>query len=73
VPAPFDGHYEEVIRCGARVRRGDLVGRLHDFQRIDDPPWPVAAPLDGVIVGQAWGARVRQGQFIACVGIEQPW
>ena len=41
VPAPFDGHYEEVIRCGSRVRRGDLVGRLHDFQRIDEPAWPV--------------------------------
>lgn len=73
VPAPFDGHYEEVLGCGSRVRRGDLVGRLHDFQRIDEPAWPVRAPKDGVVVGQAWGARVRQGQFILCVGVEQPW
>lgn len=73
VPAPFDGHYEEILRCGVRVRRGDLVGRLHDFGRIDEPGWPVVAPHDGVIVGQAWAARVRQGQFILCVGVEQPW
>lgn len=73
VPAPFDGHYEEVLHCGVRVQRGELVGRLHDFQRIDEPPWPVSAPRDGIIVGQAWGARVRQGQFILCVGDEQPW
>lgn len=73
VPAPFDGHYEEVIPCGSRVRRGDVVGRLHDFQRIDEPAWPVQAPLDGIVVGQAWSARVRQGQFILCVGVEQPW
>lgn len=72
VPAPFDGHYEEVIVCGTRVRRGDLVGRLHDFHRIDEPAWPVRAPRDGIVVGQAWGARVRQGQFILCVGDERP-
>jgi len=73
VPAPFDGHYEEVVACGTRVRRGDLVGRLHDFQRIDEPAWPVRAPGDGIVVGQAWGSRVRQGQFILCVGSERPW
>ena len=73
VPAPFDGHYEEVLACGTRVRRGDLVGRLHDFHRIDEPAWPVQAPGDGIVVGQAWGSRVRQGQFILCVGSERPW
>ena len=31
------------------------------------------APLDGIVVAQAWGARVRQGQFVLCVGVEQPW
>jgi len=72
VPAPFDGHYEEVLPCGTRVKAGDLVGRLHDFHRIDEPPQPVVAPVTGIVVGTAWGARVRQGQFIACVGIEQP-
>lgn len=73
VPAPFDGHYEEVLRCGTRVKTGEIVGRLHDFQRIDEPAWPVVAPIDGIVVGQAWAARVRQGQFILCVGEEQPW
>ena len=73
VPSPFDGHYEEVVRCGARVRKGERVGLLHDFQRIDDAAWPVVAPIDGIVVGQAWGARVRQGQFILCVGEERPW
>jgi predicted deacylase len=66
--APFPGHYEEVIPCGARVRQGDEVGRLHDFARIDEPGWPVRAGVSGVVVGQAWAARVRQGQHIVCVG-----
>jgi predicted deacylase len=73
VPAAFEGRYEEVIRCGTRVKKGEIVGRLHDFARIDEPALPVAAPIDGVVVGQAWAARVRQGQFILCVGHEQPW
>ena len=73
VAAPFDGHYEEIIACGTRVRRGDVVGRLHDFQRVDEPAWPARAPIDGVVVAQAWGARVRQGQFAVCVGVERPW
>ncbi len=73
VPAPFEGHYEEVIRCGAIVKRGDVIGRLHDFDRIDEPAWPVRAPIDGLVVGQAWAARVRRGQFILCVGDVQPW
>ncbi|MFO0953395.1 MAG: hypothetical protein U0835_20050 [Isosphaeraceae bacterium] len=62
-----------MIAAGRRVRKGDVVGRLHDFGRIDEPGWPAAAPDDGVVVGQSWSARVRQGQFIVCVGQEQPW
>ena len=40
------------------MRQGDLIGRLHDFQRIDEPAWRVIAPLDfffalikGVVIG----------------------
>jgi N-alpha-acetyl-L-2,4-diaminobutyrate deacetylase len=66
--APFPGHYEEVLPCGARVKEGDIVGQLHDFARLDEPGWPVRAGVEGVIVGTAWAARVRQGQHICCVG-----
>ena len=64
----FEGHYEEVLPCGIRVKKGDVVGRLHDFDRIDEPAWPVRGGVEGVIVGQAWGARVIRGQHIVCVG-----
>jgi predicted deacylase len=70
VAAPFAGHYEEVLPCGRAVRQGEVVGRLHDFDRIDEQAWPVRAPADGLVVAQAWAARVRRGQFIACVGQE---
>src|SRR5688572_12505369 len=66
--APFPGHYEPLIECGARVRRGDAVGLLHDFDHIDADPWPATAGVDGVVVAQAWAAPVRRGQHIVVVG-----
>lgn len=71
--APFDGHFEPVIECGTEVKAGTVVGWLHDFQRIDLDPWPVRAQVDGIIIAQAWGAVVRQGQHIAIVGRVLPW
>jgi predicted deacylase len=71
--APFDGHFEPVVECGARVAAGTVVGWLHDFQRIDLDPWAVRAGVDGVVIAQAWGAVVRQGQHIAIVGRVLPW
>lgn len=66
--APFAGHYEEVIACGQRVRRGDVVGLLHDFDHIDEEPWPAVAGVDGLVIAQAWVAPVQRGQHIVVVG-----
>ena len=66
--APFAGHYEPVRKCGELVREGDLVGYLHDFDRIDLDPWEVRAGVEGVIVSQAWSAPTLQGQHIVVVG-----
>jgi predicted deacylase len=68
VAAPFPGHYEEVVPVGTLVRRGQVCGRLHDFARLDEPAWPVRAGVDGLVVGSAFAARVRQGQHVLCVG-----
>jgi predicted deacylase len=66
--APFAGHYESLIECGQRVRRGEIVGLLHDFDHIDREPWPAAAGVDGVVVAQAWVAPVARGQHIVVTG-----
>lgn len=68
--APFDGHYEPVLECGTRVRRGDLVGYLHDFDHLDLEPWPALAGVDGIVLAQAWVAPVPRGQHIVVVGRE---
>ena len=71
--APFAGHYEPVLECGAAVSRGDQIAWLHDFNRIDLDPWPVRAGVDGVVVAQAWAAPVAQGQHIAVTGRVAQW
>ena len=66
--APFGGHYEPLVDCGSHVRRGDVIGLLHDFDHIDADPWPAIAKLDGMLVAQAWLAPVMRGQHIALTG-----
>ena len=68
--APYPGHYEPLIECGERVSKGQTVGLLHDFQRLDEEPFEVRAGTGGIVVTQAWGARVEQGQMILMVAEE---
>lgn len=65
--APFDGHYEPLLECGSEVKRGDVVGLLHDFDHIDQEPFAVRAGVDGVVLAQAWVAPVPRGQHIVVV------
>jgi predicted deacylase len=71
--APFAGHYEALLECGAHVTAGSTVGILHDFERIDLDPWPVRAGVDGIVIAQAWAAPVMQGQHILVTGRVVPW
>jgi predicted deacylase len=66
--APFAGHYESLIECGQKVKRGDVVGLLHDFDHIDMEPWPAVAGVDGIVIAQAWVAPVLRGQHIVVTG-----
>lgn len=69
-PAPFTGYYEPVKDCGDFVHQGDEVGLLHDFQRVDERPWPVCAGVDGYVLCQAARAKVAQGLHILVVAQE---
>ncbi|HZE98468.1 MAG TPA: succinylglutamate desuccinylase/aspartoacylase family protein [Planctomycetota bacterium] len=71
--AAFEGHFEPLVGLGQAVKTGRRVGWLHDFNRLDDPPMELPAPHDGDILGQAWGAKVIQGQGITQVGKPVEW
>ena len=70
VTAPYPGHYEPLVECGEKVAKGQTVGLLHDFYRLDEDPFDVVAAMAGIVVSQAWGARVEQGQLIMMVAEE---
>ena len=70
VAAPYPGHYEPLVDCGGKVAQGQTVGLLHDFYRLDEEPFEARGPAAGVVVSQAWGARVEQGQMILMIGEE---
>jgi predicted deacylase len=67
------GHFEPTVSCGDQVEEGQVVGYLHDFERVDDPPVELLAPHDGCVLCQAWGARVATGQIITQVGKSVEW
>ena len=66
--ATFAGHYEPLMDCGDRVRQGDIVGLLHDFDHIDTPAFEVRAVIDGILLTQAYQADVAQGQHVVVIG-----
>lgn len=70
VVAPYPGHYEPLFDCGEVVAQGTTVGLLHDFYRLDEAPYACVAGVGGIVVSQAWGARVDQGQIILMVASE---
>jgi len=67
VAAPYPGHYEPLVDCGEQVKKGQTMGLLHDFYRLDEGPFAVTAEVAGIVAAQAWGARVEQGQLILMV------
>ncbi|HEV3027485.1 MAG TPA: succinylglutamate desuccinylase/aspartoacylase family protein, partial [Planctomycetota bacterium] len=71
--AAFDGHFEPLVQLGEKVTKGQRVGWLHDFNRIDDPPMELLAAHEGYILCQAWGAKVVQGQVLTQVGKPVEW
>lgn len=66
--APFAGHFAPVIDCGDAVKKGDVIGHLHNFDYIDAAPFAVISAIDGILLTQAYMANVAQGQHIAVVG-----
>ncbi len=71
--APWRGWYEPLLACGEFVREGQTIAYVHDFDRIDEPPFAVKPKIDGYLVCQAWTASVVSGQQIAMIGIDTPW
>ena len=71
--APYDAVFEPTVELGQKVKRGERVAWLHDYNRIDEAPLELVAGHDGYIICQAWNSRVIQGQVITQIGKPMEW
>jgi predicted deacylase len=70
LPAPVSGVYEPLFEVGTFVERGQVVGRLHDFERPDSPALELRAPRAGFLLMQAFQAPTTKGTTILVVAEE---
>jgi predicted deacylase len=70
VTAPCDGISEPVAAVGAYVRAGDVVCRIHDFDRVDEPPVEIRADQDGYVMCRKFRARTVQGEVVMVIAQE---
>jgi predicted deacylase len=70
VPAPISGIYEPTAEPGDPVERGDLVGRIYDFDYAARPPIEMRAPSSGWLLVVPFAAAVEKGQTVLVVAEE---
>lgn len=70
VTSPADGVIEPVAALGSFVRGGDLVARLHDFDRWDEPAFEIRADQDGYVMCRKFRAATQQGEVVMVIAEE---
>ena len=70
VTAPAEGIFEPVAPLGSFVRRGALVGRLHDFDRWDEAAVEIRADDDGYVMCRKFRAPTTQGDVVMVIAEE---
>lgn len=70
VPAPITGTFEPRFDVGAAVSQGELVGWLHDFERVGAAPIEVRASRDGYIMLQPFASPLLKGTTMLVIAVE---
>ena len=70
ITAPCDGISEPVVPVGRFVHKGEVVTRIHDFDRPDEPPAEIHADLDGYVMCRKFRARTVQGEVVMVIAPE---
>lgn len=63
------GLLEMRIDLGAGVREGDIVARVHGYERTGAAPTEYPAKLDGILAGRHFPGLVQPGDTIAVVAV----
>jgi predicted deacylase len=68
--APVSGISEPLVPVGAFVRQGQPVTRIHNFERIDEPPVETCADGDGYVMCRKFRAATEQGEVVMVIAEE---
>jgi predicted deacylase len=61
IPSPRTAIWEPLVELGSDVKKGDLLGRLHDFSDHSSSALEVRAHRAGVVVMMHFPARINKG------------
>jgi predicted deacylase len=70
ITAPVSGISEPVAAIGAFVKQGDVVMRIHDFERFDEPAVNIRADGDGYVMCRKFRAATEQGEVVMVIAAE---
>ena len=68
VMSPVSGVFEPLTDVGEHISAGDLVGRIHPLDALDQPVTSVNTQGSGIIIGQRTQACVERGDFLLHLG-----
>jgi predicted deacylase len=72
VPAPRTGIWEPTVDLGAEIEKGQLLGRIHDFDDHSAPPFEMHAHRSGVLLMMHFPARTEKGVTLYVIAREIP-
>ena len=68
INAPRAGIYENLVALGSHVKKGDVVGQIHDVDHPDVAPVPVHSATDSVVGVVRGFPPVVTGDCVCVVG-----
>lgn len=70
IAAPVSGISEPLVEVGAYVECGQPVSRIHDFERIGEPPVEIVADGAGYVMCRKFRAATEQGEVVMVIAEE---
>ena len=65
--SPSAGLYEPLIELGERVKKNQLIGRIHSLTEIDSPAAEITSKTEGMLLTTAGRTPVKHWDTIAVI------
>lgn len=69
VTSEGSGLFEPRVELGAKLRKGEVIARVHDAGRTGVTPVEYRAKMDGILIGRHFPGLIQAGDFLAAVAV----